>query len=272
VKVSFASEPGSPGIPNEDTVIATAHTVVVLDGLSSPQQLGTGCLHGTPWYVKALATRLVARIELGVTLSLPEAFRLAVLDVADLHRDTCDLTDPGTPMATVAVLAQRDDRLDYLVLADATVVIETTTGFEVITDLSVENIAREQITVAHALPTGSPEHAAAIADLVMAQRRHRNQPGGYWVAAADPSAADHAVTGSMPLSAVSRAAVMSDGAARLVDLFRVADWPTVLTLMNDDGPGDLIRWVREIEASDSDGTRWPRYKCSDDATTVHVVL
>lgn len=32
--------------------------------------------------------------------------------------------------------------------------------------------------------------------LVAAQRRARNQPGGYWIAEATPEAADHGLTGS----------------------------------------------------------------------------
>jgi hypothetical protein len=51
-----------------------------------------------------------------------------------------------------------------------------------------------------------------VAELVAAQRRHRNQPGGYWVAGAKPAAAYEAVAGSLPRSLITRAALLSDGA------------------------------------------------------------
>jgi hypothetical protein len=47
----------------------------------------------------------------------------------------------------------------------------------------------------------------------------RNTPGGFWVAAADPVVAEHALTGSSPLSSLESALLLSDGASRFADLF-----------------------------------------------------
>jgi hypothetical protein len=44
VEVSFASWPGSLSKANEDFVAASPSVAVVLDGLSAPPPLGTGCL------------------------------------------------------------------------------------------------------------------------------------------------------------------------------------------------------------------------------------
>lgn len=59
VEVSFASRPGSTNRPNEDFVAASPSVAVVLDGLSAPPALGTGCVHGTPWFVAHLGTQVV---------------------------------------------------------------------------------------------------------------------------------------------------------------------------------------------------------------------
>jgi hypothetical protein len=36
------------------------------------------------------------------------------------------------------------------------------------------------------------------------------------------------------------------------------------------GPAELIRQVRELDAADSDGQQWSRYKTRDDATAIFL--
>ena len=97
------------------------------------------------------------------------------------------------------------------------------------------------------------ERVPGVPQVVEVEARHAelaasNQPGSYWVAAADPFAAQHAITGEVPLDSVRRVAVLTDGAARLVALFGLLDWPDVLDVLEQNGPTELIRRVRAIEA------------------------
>jgi hypothetical protein len=76
-----------------------------------------------------------------------------------------------------------------------------------------------------------------------------------------------------PLSKMlHRAVLLSDGASRLVDPFGLATWEELLALLDEGGPEELLRQVRTAEATDPEGRRWPRTKCSDDATAVYVAL
>ena len=68
---------------------------------------------------------------------------------------------------------------------------------------------------------------------------------------------------------VHRVALLSDGAARAVDLFRLTDWPGVIELLSESGPQALVARVRAAERSDEVATRWPRNKISDDATALY---
>jgi len=65
------------------------------------------------------------------------------------------------------------------------------------------------------------------------------------------------------------AAVLSDGASRLVDRFGLARWEDVLKTLDTLGPRELLRQVREAEMGDLDGSRWPRGKVHDDATVAY---
>ena len=50
----------APGRPvNEDYAFAVPGLVGVLDGVSDPVGLDTGCVHGTAWYVRRLAARII---------------------------------------------------------------------------------------------------------------------------------------------------------------------------------------------------------------------
>jgi len=81
---------------------------------------------------------------------------------------------------------------------------------------------------------------------------------------------EHALTGEVALQDVRRVAVLSDGAARAVDLFNLFDWRQALELMAANGPDDLIRKMRAVEKEDAQGVDWPREKISDDATVVYL--
>jgi hypothetical protein len=98
----------------------------------------------------------------------------------------------------------------------------------------------------------------------------RNVPRGYWVAAADPIAASHSLTGQAPLKIVHRVAMLTDGAARAVTPFKLYGWPDVFAVLESDGPGELIKRVRIAEAADTMGVQHPRNKIHDDATIAMV--
>lgn len=68
---------------------------------------------------------------------------------------------------------------------------------------------------------------------------------------------------------VSAVALLSDGASRLTDRFRIASWPELMSVLSTDGPNGLLRAVRTAEESDPQGHRWPRGKTYDDATAIY---
>lgn len=258
-----ASEPG--GGPNEDWAGLCPDAVVVLDGVTVPAGVGTGCVHGTPCYVRQLGTRLLGG-DPGA--SLPELLAAAISGVAALHAGTCDLSQLGAPSAAVGMLRTRGSAVEHLVLADVTILLGTTGGIRIVTD------DRVSTSLGNLKKGGGLTGAeSATSDRIAAhRRRRRNRPGGYWVAAADPAAAQHAITGRTALAELRTAAVLTDGAAQLVNVFGTARWPDVLDLLASEGPAELIRRVRAAEANDPARSQWPRFKPADDATAALIDL
>jgi hypothetical protein len=272
VEVSFASWPGSLSKANEDFVAASPKVAVVLDGLSAPPPLGTGCLHGTPWFVAQLGAQVISAANTASDEPLQDLVAGAITRVADSHAHSCDLDHPGTPSSSLAVLREQDQRVEYLLLFDSVIVLDGPSGLVVVTDRRVDAFARQEDLATREHLIGSPAHQERVQDLVAAQRRHRNQPGGYWVAGAKPAAAHQAVTGSRPRDQVNRAALLTDGVSCLVELYAAAEWPELLDSMQQHGPTHVISRIRELEDADPSGNRWPRYKRSDDATAVFCLL
>ena len=162
-----------------------------------------------------------------------------------------------------------DDRVDYLVLADAFVVLAPAeAGPDAITD-SREVDVRECTLPLDGLPVGTPEFERARLSVVDAFRARRNQAGGYWIAKDDPRAATEAVTGSVPRGDLSGAALLSNGASRIVDPYRLAEWPTVLELLRTSGPDALLRRIREAETRSGAGGSLPGFRSPDDATVAY---
>jgi len=241
----------------------------MLDGVSSPDDMGSGCIHGVRWYVRQLGAALLSELE--TKAGLRQCLASAIETVAASHTTTCDLDHSGTPSATVAIVRERERTWEFLVLSDTTIVFDCGAGLQVISDDSVETVAVPEIRASRASHAGTAEHDERLHDLIAAQRRLRNTPDGYWLAGSQSEAAEHAIVGSIAIADVRRAAVLTDGAARLVEPFRITDWTGLLDILSSGGPRQLLRRLRRAEASDPEGHRWPRYKPRDDATVAYLI-
>jgi hypothetical protein len=247
MQVTYATA-ATPGQANEDYVVTGPDWALVLDGATKRAEVDSGCIHDAGWLVRTLAGQLAARLTAELGEPLPDLLADAIKATCDTHADTCDLTNPDSPSATVVVLRQHADRLDWLVLADSPLVIDFDGDVRAVVD---DRTAR--------LPSYTTE----------AVRTARNSPGGFWVASTRPDAAYEAVTGSGSVAQARRAGLFSDGAARLVERYGQLDWLGLLDLLDMHGPDALIARTRDAERAESDAERAGRRgKLYDDATAV----
>jgi len=88
----MASDPGTPGWPNEDYACIGPGAAVLLDGATTvPRGTDTGCQHGVAWYARTLGTDLLAAITAEPRVSLASGLAAAIAQVRDRHSGTCDL-------------------------------------------------------------------------------------------------------------------------------------------------------------------------------------
>src|SRR5262245_57615162 len=115
MEVRLASEP-APGQPvNEDHALAVGSLVAVLDGVTQPPDVDIGCSHGPAWYVQRLAARLIEVYLSQPADALSALLAAAIEAVRADHGGSCDLSHPGTPAASLCVLRDLGDTVDYLV-------------------------------------------------------------------------------------------------------------------------------------------------------------
>ncbi|MEV4846409.1 hypothetical protein AB0K20_24725 [Micromonospora matsumotoense] len=254
MRVVLATDAGHPGRTNEDFAGAVPAGLVLVDGAGGIAGAEKVCRHGVAWYASRLGGTLLG--GLSADRSLRAVLAEGIAQVTDIHRDTCDVTHPNSPHAAVAMLRFSGDLVEHLVLGDAVAVVGRASGAPVVAhDPREVVIARSFERRLVGIDAGSEEHRRLLREL----RGHRNNPGGFWVAKDHPQVVDEAVTGSGPASGVTRAALLSNGASRLVDTFGLTDWAGLLRLL-DHGPAEIIRRVREAEARHGVAT--------DDATVI----
>ena len=168
----------------------------------------------------------------------------AIDEVTDSHRDTCRVTDPSSPCATVAVVRVAASQVDHLLLGDSVIVLDLVDGPpHVVEDRREPDLARPLEKSLAGLAPGSQEYERALDAARGRFRAARNQPGGFWVAKDDGGVVAEASVGSHALAEVGGVAVLSNGASRVVDRFGLLTWAQLTT----HDPDDLIRMVREAE-------------------------
>ena len=229
MRIALATDPGTPGWPNEDFAAAAAGAAVLLDGCTTtPRGAGTGCLHGVAWYARTLGTVFLGAITADPPTPLGDALARAIAEVRARHENTCDLASLRTPAATVTAVRAGQDGFELLALSDSSIAADYGEG----------------------------------RDPVVLTDRHR-------AASTNPDAARRASTTVLAPDGLRGIALLSDGAARITEVYHLISWPALVTVIRDEGPAGLIRQVRAAEDSDPDGTRWPRSKARDDATALY---
>lgn len=248
MQAQCASEP-TPGRPNEDYAVIGPGWALLLDGATAPEHIDSGCIHDVPWLVRTLAGELAHGLITRPDMPLAGGLAEAISSTCRAHKATCDLDNPDSPSATVTILRRRGQDLDYLALADSPLLLDIDGQVRPVVD----------------------DRTAHLTDYSYAGiRAARNTPGGFYVASTLPEAAYEAVSGSVPANQVHRAALLSDGASRLVDYFGRMTWAELLDVLRDAGPSGLIARTRQAERQGAGPVDGRRRKVHDDATVIYM--
>ncbi|WP_298455311.1 protein phosphatase 2C domain-containing protein [uncultured Cellulomonas sp.] len=270
-RIAAATRQGS-GSTNQDRYVVGEHYAAVLDGASSESVTIPGRDGG--WYAEALSHRLVKFLDEDAGGTTADVVARAIADV----RDAYSLDPESTPTSTVAIARWTDTSIDLFVLGDSTAVALLADGTELLqTDDRLANVARaERDAYLSRLASGAgydPGHRDLLRRLQAHQRAERNQPGGYWIAGAEPGAAYQAITTRLSRHGAAAIVLATDGAASAVDRYQLLpDWQAFVERLKTLDLAPLLLEIEQHEAFDPNGQHWPRGKRHDDKTAVYVGL
>ena len=190
---------------------------------------------------------------------------------ASLGRPAGTLEPAAVPSATLAlaVVGERNVELWGLgdsplvtLMCDGELVVSTDEVLESldarVVDLMLERSAGRDLTVA--------ERRALVRDEVLANRRLRNTPDGYWCLDATGEGLAHARRLTLPREEVAAVAGMTDGIFRAFGQYGMApltEWVAGATYFS---ALELCDRMRALEVADAGLERFPRMKVADDAS------
>jgi len=269
MRITAAQLPEPPD--GADRIIVTRSAVAVLDGASAFEPAGVPPGEYASRLGASIAAALNDRPDAPLASVLAEAIAAtaSMLGLAD---------DGGCPSSTVAMARFTGDALDLLALGDSYVFYGTGPGVPCTGTLTDGRLAGlrlpQQRQYRERLAAGSgfdDAHRELLRALQREQRRHRNRPGGYWIAAANPAAASHALTLTLPATPETWAVLATDGAVNTGRHLGLDDWPALAR----SGPAALSRLLRHCQDweqhSDPGGRQFPRSKRHDDKAIASLI-
>jgi len=241
---------------SQDRIFTTPSAVIVLDGASAFVPVAVS----PSTYVDTLGRFLVDGLTTDHQIALTDLVKRAIEKTASV----LDLRPDTSPSSTVAIARQDDDALDLLVLGDSQ--IATPHGEYV--DTRIDSFAQAERAAYRArLAQGhgyDETHGQLLRALQAEQARYRNGDDGYWIAAATPAAASHAISVRMDLASTPWLVLATDGAYRPMQHHRIDDWEAIA---GKDSP-ELARLLEYLDRwekdGDPNGAALPRAKCHDD--------
>nr|WP_019808792.1 hypothetical protein [Saccharomonospora halophila] len=244
-----------------DKVFTTTEAVVVLDGASA--------FVPVPVPAATYADHLGRNILAGLGDS--DAHLRAVLaEAIDRTAGELNLSPGSSPSSTVLILRRRADEVDVLALGDSVVILpdETMTDDRIDSlDLTPRSNYQERLRAGAGY---DDTHAQLLRELQNQQATHRNAPDGYWIAEAEPNAADHALMTTRPVEATPWAVLATDGAYNTIEATGLDDWPSIAASTRED-LAELLERCRTWERDrDPDGQQLPRAKRHDDKAIAAV--
>lgn len=247
---------------NYDRVGYTTHGAVVLDGASSfgNTQYDTG------EYVDILLDAILKRLH------TPEQLKPILAQSIQHTADLLRLTPGASPSATVAIARQQPTQTEFLVLGDAQIVGTT---FQLRDDrldtvgTSHRTKYRQRLEQGHGYDN---IHQKILADLQADEAKRRNTPGGFWVAEANPSAAQHALDKTIKSTNNTKTwfVMSTDGAYSTLGHLGLDSWKTI-SEHTEDELAELLNQCHDWEEKqDPHGQTMPRAKRHDDKTLAVV--
>jgi serine/threonine protein phosphatase PrpC len=263
------SLPGDSSKPNEDAFALNDKLAAVFDGATG---LGERLMPGksdAQWLAQFGARRLAAHAQTGGHLRgwLRASAEEAEKSFSAL-RKRAPIERYEIPFASLIALSADNGILDAMWFGDCAALIRSDDGTLTMLGETIEKRARERERAAR---MGKKPAAAGVREeFLPALRASRNKVNrrNEWLFAPDAACAAHAEQARVPAQPGTVVLLATDGFLALVADYARYSLDQLFASVQSRGLAALGEELRQIEESDPDGTLYPRFKKSDDATAL----
>jgi serine/threonine protein phosphatase PrpC len=272
--IDTLSLPGDAGKPNEDSSAHDTNAAVVLDGATP---LGDGLMPGpsdAAWIAHFGARRILAHLRGGD--GARKALRAALADTQKSFEALRRMPPQKmwqTPCASMMLAAQAEDGLEFLWFGDCAAMLKQGDGAVQIVGETLDKRAAEAGR-AQKLSREKGQPSTDRAQFIDALRATRNRinSGTSWLFSPDVKAASHVSRRVIKALPGATLLLASDGFLALASDYGAYSADTLMAAALDKGLAALGEELRAIEAGDTGGAKFPRFKKSDDATALLLAL
>jgi hypothetical protein len=235
--------------------VASPSVVVLLVGASVPDGVDTVCVHTAGWFVRRLGVAILDVAEREVRRPLSQDLASAISNVSALHMRTCHLNELPGPSAAVAILREQEEMVDFLVFGNVTVVLDESLGIRVVSGTQLEEPT-------HVEQRALNKHVGELPNLGKPDRGSADFSG----VGSNYLITDYALTGTTYRRGLRRAALLSNGAAQLLNDLGSVDWLSWLNFLEENGSKNTIH--RPLEFQPPNPERPNLHKIQHDTTAV----
>ena len=161
-------------------------------------------------FMQVLRNALEAQISINNEMPLSNILHKAIENACEKLSVPDGMLECEGPNYTVAMIRINDYDIDYYICADATIMVETDTGVEIMTDERFTPFEAENIRQI-ALLADDENKEILKKEIYRATRHKANQPGGYLVTSVNPDSAKNGLAGKIYKRGVKRILLCSDG-------------------------------------------------------------
>jgi serine/threonine protein phosphatase PrpC len=269
------SLPGTIDKANEDAFAHTPHLAVVFDGATP---LGESLLPGpsdAQWIARFAARRLTAHAE--DSEGAPRDWLRAAAADAQKSFTALRYRAPRevyeTPLASMIAAALHADEMEALWFGDCALLLRDPSDAvdfigDTLTKRDAERARVQRLSRESARGPAAPGVRSVFLPSLRAARNSVNTSKGGWAFTPDPACAEHAKSAHIPVAPGTVALLASDGFLALISDYEAYDARALLAAAQSHGLRALGTELRTVESEDPEGSAYPRFKKSDDATAL----
>jgi len=269
--------PGDPAKANEDFLAQSTHAALVIDGATP---LGDSLMPGpsdAAWIAQFGARRLMAHLreDKSARKALRDALGDAETSFTALRRHPPEAMWQ-TPCASMMLAVPDNDAVEFLWFGDCAALVKQGDAAVTVVGETFDKRAAEaeraraiakEKNLSPASGLSRPEFIGALRD-----SRNRINSGTYWLFSPDARAASHVSRRVIKVQPGAVLLLATDGFLALASDYGVYSADSLIDAALSKGLAALGEELRAIEANDTGGDKFPRFKKSDDATALLIRL